>query len=162
MSKHRWERTLCDSVDCCNSNGCCNCGLFFSACVCPSVIYADNLNEMKRKRIPSTIPDLDTYSIIPCLIHAVGFYGGTGGTYSYLGNGTPLASALPAAMQTVTRGDIRKAYDLEGTIYCDFCTSWFCYSCALVQEFNQLRDIDLPKQMLDHPAVIPNSMQGDV
>lgn len=141
----RWETGICD---CCNGN----CGLWALACVCPCVVYAQNLAMMREKGIPSNIPVCDNNAVVPGCIHGAALYSGYISSYFVTGGFASLG-CVSVIMQCVTRGDIRNRYGIKGCFQStqpgacqaccncceDCCCASCCMSCALVQERVQLR-----------------------
>lgn len=152
----KWKTSLCG---CCDSQ----CGLCCLACVCPSITYYTNLSVMKESDIPSSIPTPSDCgnAFLPACIHGTTFYGGMivgpaiyACTSASIANSTPCLFLVPCAMEWVTRDNIRAHDKIQGNCCEDCCTVLCCYSCALVQEMNQLDfTVKYPDQT--------NSMGGD-
>ena len=129
----QWETGICW---CC----CTHCSECCLAEICPCVVYAQNLAQMKQKGIHSDIPVCDENGVVPGVVYCCALNSAVIG-YMYLGWYVGSCSGIALCMQCVTRGNIRRAYHIEDNCGCcsDLCCSSSCTSCALVQEAQQLK-----------------------
>ena len=119
-----WDTGIC---------GCCDgaCGLWACACVCPCVVYAGNLALIRQKQIQSTIPTCDNDAIAPGCVHGAALYAGYISSY-FVSGGVVSLGCISVLMQCITRGDIRRQYQIKGCCCHDFrssqlpaCQAWW-------------------------------------
>lgn len=129
----KWKRSLCG---CCDAECC-------IACVAPYYPYYMNLSVMKESGVRSSVPYCGN-ALLPACIYGAAFYAVVVGpcvyacTLSSAANSTTCLSLVPCTMHCATRGNIRAAHNIGGSCCEDCCTVLCCYSCALVQEMDQL------------------------
>lgn len=123
--------------------GCCNqgCGLWALACVCPCVVYAQNLTMMRQRGIISYVPFCDNQGAIPGCVYGSALCGSYISAY-VVNSALGTLFIVPIIMQCAARGNIREAYGIRAQCGCctDLCTTCFCTSCALVQQQRHLTD----------------------
>ncbi len=149
MGGTEWSSGIC--------NKCCQDKCLW-ACVCPCVIFGENIKMMEQWEVPMKEMDMiSCYGAFPK--SSCGFWIYAIGCFSSLINAgvntnsclafVNVLEILPVILHTRLRTSLREKYDIKPDCCCcgecggmceDLCCATFCYSCALTQENFELKE----------------------